>query len=110
MDNCDRCPTPTSVELHPGKDDNNPEANIYISYAYTYVIEMMLYLLPNIRLYMTFDGHWCDQFTHDTKEQHDNAVKSICIYLQDTNYKGLVLIPTKIMVLDCYVGTYFEEL
>ena len=110
MNNWYGFPTPIRDELPIEKDYNTPEAESDCPYAYNYDIGMILYLVSNIRLYISFAVHWCDQFTHNIKEQHDNSVKSICMHLQDTKYKGLVLNPIIIMMLDCYVNTYFERL
>ena len=81
MNNCDECPTSTRLEVTIRKDDNNPLEIINCTYAYTYVIGMMLYLASNTWIYIPFDVHWRDQFTNNTNEQHDNTVKSICMYL-----------------------------
>ena len=67
IDNYDGFTTSTRVYVPLRIDDNNPETNIYCPNEYTYVIGMMLYLASNIRPFITFDGHWCDLFTYETK-------------------------------------------
>ena len=67
MNNWDEWPTSTWVELPLRKYDNITEARRDFPSAYPYVIGMMLYLVSNIRLYIYYDVHWCNQFTHNKK-------------------------------------------
>ena len=67
MEHCNGLPTPTKVEeplgtYAYGSEDKRDWTNSYAS-----VIGMMLYLASNIRPFITFDGHWCDLFTYETK-------------------------------------------
>ena len=46
----------------------------------------------------------------NTKVSHETAVKRICRYLQGTKDNGLVLNPSKKLVVDCYADTDFAGL
>ena len=63
---------------------------------------MMLYMASNRRPDISFDVHQCARLTHNTKAPHKAAVKRVYWYLQGTKDNGLVLNPSKKLVLDCY--------
>ena len=63
-------------------------------------IGMMFYLASNTRPDISLVVHQCAQFTHHTKASYDMDVKSIFHYFQCTKDKGLVLNPSKKMVVD----------
>ena len=71
---------------------------------------MMLYLASNTRPDISFAVHQCARFTHNTKVSHETDVKRICRYLQGTKDNGLVFIPSKKLVVDCYDDADFEGL
>ena len=49
--------------------------------------------------------HKCAWFTHNINTPHESAVKRICWYIYGTKDKGMVLNPSKIMVVDCYINS-----
>ena len=71
---------------------------------------MLLYLSSNSRPDIAFAVHQCARFTHSPKKSHGQAVKRIIRYLKATETKGLIMKPTKILTLDCYVDADFTGL
>ena len=110
MENFNGLPTPTKVEALLGIDANGSEAKRDWPNSYASVIGMMLYLEPNTIPDISFAVHQCARFTHKTKALHETAVKRICRYLQGTKDNGLVLNPTKKLVVDCYADADFAGL
>ena len=110
IDNWYGFPTSTRVYVTLRKDDDNPEANIYFPNAFPYVIGMMLYLVSNRIPDILSAVCWCDQLTHNTKQQHDNKLKTKRLHTKETKFKVIVLHLIKIILLDCYGDTYFERL
>ena len=103
-------PTPTKVESPLGTDANVSEANRDWPNSYASFIVMIFYLESNTRPDISFAVHQCARFTHNTKESHETAVKSICRYLQGTKENGLVFNSSKKLVVDCYSDAYFAGL
>ena len=71
---------------------------------------MMLYLASNTISDISFSVHQCAQFTHTNKVSHETAVKRIYRYLQGTKDNGIVFIPSKKLVVDCYADADFSVL
>ena len=95
MDHCNGFPTPDKVEALLGTDENSPEDKIDQTNSYASIIGMIFYLQSNERPAVSFAIHQCDQFTHNTKESYETAVRRICRYLQGTKENGLVFNPYK---------------
>jgi hypothetical protein len=55
---------------------------------------MLLYLSNNSRRDIAYAVHHCARFSHNPKESHAQAVKTIVCYLKRTRNKGLVLNPS----------------
>ena len=110
MDHYNGLSTTTKVEAPFGTDANGSDAKRDWTNSYAYFIGMMLYLASNTRPDISFAVHQCARFTHNTKVSHETAVKRIFRYLQGTNLNGLVLNPSKKMVVDCYADADFAGL
>ena len=110
MENWNGLKTPSKVEAPLGTFANGYETNRYYPNFYASVTVMKLYLALKKRPDISFAVHQYARFTHNTKESHETAVKRICWYLQGTKENGLVLNPSKKMVVDCYVDAYFAGL
>ena len=103
MDHCNGLPTITKIESPLGTYKNGYEAKRYCPNSYTYVIRMILYLEYNTRPDIYFYFNQCVWFTHNTNESYEIDLEMICWYLQNTKDKGLILNPSKIIVVDFYV-------
>ena len=69
---------------------SNPYAYFY---GFFYIYHQTQYHISPLFLSL------CTSFNHNTKASHDTLVNSICQYFQITNYKGLVLNLSKIIVV-----------
>ena len=78
MDHCNGLPTPTKFEAPLGKEVNGYEAKRDWHNSYDSVIRMILYLVSNTKLDISFSGHHCAFFIHKNKASHDTAVSRIC--------------------------------
>ena len=88
-----------------GTDKNGPE--FAEQWSYSSVVGMLLYLAANSRPEIAYVVHQCARFTHNPKASHGAAVKQICLYLQGTKTKGLILKPSKQLTVDCFVDADF---
>ena len=81
------------------------------SWSYPSIIGMLLYLSTNTRPDITFAVSQAARFTHDPKESHAKAIKTIVRYLAKTKDKGtIVKKPTSAIKLDCFVDADFAGL
>ncbi len=72
---------------------------------------MLLYLTTNTRPDIKFAVSQAARFTHDPKQSHASAVKTIVRYLAKTRTKGMIVkCPTLELKLDCYVDADFAGL
>ena len=88
-----------------GTDKNGPE--FAEQWSYSSVVGMLLYVAANSRSEIAYVVHQCARFTHNPKASHGAAVKQICLYLQGTKTKGLILKPSKQLTVDCFVDADF---
>ena len=68
---------------------------------------MLLYLVENSQPEIAYAVHQCARFTHNPKASHGNAVKRICHYLKRMKTKGMILNPSKQLLVDCLVDVDF---
>jgi len=52
----------------------------------------------------------CARFVHNTRRSHEEAVERIGRYLKGTREEGLILRPTGVLDIDCYVDADFAGL
>ena len=102
--------TPTKVEAPIGTDRNIPKAKRYFTNSYASFVGMILYLVSNTVPDISFAIHNCSWFTYNTKASTDTEVRRIWWHLWDIKDKGLVLNPSKIMVVYFYVDADFGGL
>jgi hypothetical protein len=69
-----------------------------------------MFLANNSRPDIAFATHQCARFTHNTKQSHATAVKTIVRYLKGTRTRGLIFSPQPNLALDCYVDADFAGL
>ena len=107
LENCNPNRTPAKALL--GKDpDGEPMSE---SWGYPSVIGMLLYLSTNTRPDITFAVSQAARFTHNPKDSHASAIKTIVRYLAKTKDKGtIVRKPTSALKLDCFVDADFAGL
>ena len=107
LEGCNPNCVPATSQL--GKD---PEGEPMLEYwSYPSVIGMVLYLTNNTRPDITFAVSQAAQFTHEPKQLHASAVKTIVRYLAKTADKGtIVKKPTSVFKLDCFVDANFAGL
>ena len=68
---------------------------------------MMLYPGANSHPEITFAVHQCGCFTHAPKDSHAKAIKCILCYLNRTKDQGIILHPSKQLMVDCFVDAAF---
>ncbi len=90
-----------------GKDLDGRTASGSINYAS--VIGMLLYL-GHSRPDISFAMHQCAQYTHSSKQSHEDALKRIGHYLKGTLTKGLILNLSNDFRIDCYPDADFAGL
>ena len=99
--------TPAEHEtLGTDKDGDPPDG----TFNYASVVGMMQYLQAHSRPDITFAVSQCARFIHNTRRSHEEALLRIGQYLKRTADKGLILMPSKIMELDCFVDADFAGL
>ena len=69
-----------------------------------------MYLSTNSRPDITYSVHQCARFTHSPKNSHTLAVKRIIRYLKGTATKGMVIHPTDVYTVNCFVDADFAGL
>ena len=80
------------------------------SWEYASVVGMLMYLANNTRPDIAYATHQCARFTHKPRASHALAIKRIVRYLIGTKDKGLILEPSKDIMVDCYVDADFAGL
>ena len=63
------------------------------NWEYASIVGMLLFLTNNSRPDIAYVVHQCYIFTHQPKSFHGSASKRIIRYLQEGEYKGLVISP-----------------
>ena len=107
MSDCNTKGTPKSTSPL-GTDKDGPV--FCKDWDYASIVGMGMYLCNNTRPDIQYVVHQCARFSHSPKASHGVALKQICKYLQGTKDKGIVLKPSIIMKLDCYVDANFAGL
>jgi hypothetical protein len=99
--------TPAAAEpLVLDADGDPPNA----TYSYPSVVGMLQYLQAHSRPDITFAVSQCARFTHRTRRSHEVAVERIGQYLKATQDEGLILQPTGLFDIECYVDADFAGL
>jgi hypothetical protein len=81
------------------------------SWSYPSVIGMLLYLSTNTRPDIAFAVSQAARFTHDPKQSHASAVKTIIRYLKKTLENGTIVTKPKTkLTLDCFTDADFAGL
>ena len=96
--------SPNHTPASPVALGSNPdEPSFNEQWHYSSIVGMLLFLANNSRPDIAFATHQCACFSHNTKQSHASAVKSIVRYLKGTSTKGLIFKPQNNLALDCYV-------
>ena len=74
---------------------------------YRSIIGMLLYLTTNTRPDCALAVSQAARFSHDPKQSHATAVKTIVRYLKRTSDKGMIVRPTGVLSLEDYVDASF---
>ena len=107
MQDCKANRTPAVKEAL-GKDpDGVPFSG---PWNYRSVVGMLLYLSTNSRPDITYAVSQVCRFTHDPKESHATAVKTIIRYLKGTKAMGTIIKPTGSLDLAAYCDADFAGL
>ena len=100
---------PNKVPAQPGtalgKDADGPPMSE--SWSYPSVIGMLLYLSTNTRPDITMAVSQVARFTHDPKQSHAQAVKTLVRYLKGTKDKGSIIRPSGTLSVNCMVDASF---
>ena len=89
----------------------DPEgALISESWSYPSIIGMLLYLSTNTRPDIAFAVSQVARFTHNPKQSHAIAVKTIARYLKGTIDQGTIVKTATQLCLDCFVDADFAGL
>ena len=68
---------------------------------------LLLYLGANSHPEIAYAFHQCAHFRHPPKDSHAKAVKHILCYLNQTKDKGIILHPSKQLIVDCFMDADF---
>ncbi|KAI2509575.1 hypothetical protein MHU86_4836 [Fragilaria crotonensis] len=99
-------PTPASDILGSHKD--SPPFDH--SFNYRSVLGKIMYLSSNTRCELSVSNHQCARFSVDPRVPHGVALKRIGRYLLGTRDKGMIILPTTDLTLDCYADADFAGL
>ena len=99
--------TPASVK--PLVADKNGE-RAHELYNYASVVGMMGYLRGHARPDIAHAVSQCARFTHAPRRSHELALERIGMYLNATKDKGIILRPSQLLHVDCYVDADFAGL
>ena len=80
------------------------------SWNYRSIVGMLLYLSTNTRPDISFAVSQVARFSHNPKQSHATAVKTIVRYLSGTKEKGTIFHKPKKLYLDCFVDADFAGL
>jgi hypothetical protein len=99
--------TPTQQSALPADKDGEPPDG---TFNYSSVIGMLQYLQGHSRPDITFAVSQCARYMHKPRRSHEQALICIGQYLKLTQDKGLVLRPSSVLNLDCFVDADFAGL
>ncbi len=77
------------------------------TWNYRSLIGMLNYLATSTRPDITFAVHQCARFTTNPRHIHELAIQRIVRYLKGTSTKGIILKPSSLHNLDCFVDADF---
>jgi len=80
------------------------------TYNYASVLGMMQYLQGHSRPDITYAVSQCSRYTHRVRRSHEIALERIGQYLKGTQDDGLILKPTSLFDVDCFVDADFAGL
>ena len=80
------------------------------AWNYRSIVGMLLYLSTNSRPDIAFSVSQVARFSHNPKQSHASAVKTIIRYLSGTKTKGIIYKRPEHLTLDCYVDADFAGL
>ena len=69
-----------------------------------------MYIASNSQPEIQFYFHKCDIFTHNYRASHEDAIICTYRYLKETQKKGIIIIPTIKLRVNCYVDYEFTGL
>ena len=109
IEDCNAKQTPCSTTPL-GTDANGPPHDE--AWAYASAVGMLMYLAGNAHPEIAYAVHQCARFTHCPKASHTSAIKHLAKYLKGIldHDLGLILNPSNILTLDCYVDADFAGL
>lgn len=107
MTECNPNRTPTTREALGSDPEGKPMED---SWNYRSIIGMLLYLTTNTRPDIAFAVSQVARFSHNPKNSHASAVKTILRYLAGTKDKGVIYKRPKKLVLDCFVDADYAGL
>ena len=111
MDDFNPKTTPTAEQAPLGADAKvNPKQYQYW-WKHASVIGIMIYVASNFCLEIYFSVHHCARFAHNPNHSSEKSVLSICKYIQGTckdgKSEGLFNLPSRKMIVDCYIDAGF---
>jgi hypothetical protein len=107
MNECNSNKTPATRECLGSDPDGKPMEE---TWNYRSIVGMLLYLSTNSRPDIAFAVSQVARFSHDPKQSHASAVKTIIRYLSGTKTKGTIYQRPEHLTLDCYVDADFAGL
>jgi hypothetical protein len=99
--------TPAAAEPLVLDADGDPPDS---TYSYPSVVGMLQYLQAHSRPDITFAVSQCARYVHRTRRSHEVAVERIGQYLKGTQDEGLILRPTGLFDIECFVDADFAGL
>ena len=107
LTNCNPNRTPTTKEALP-LDPEGPRMTD--TWNYQSIVGMLLYLSTNTRPDIAFAVSQVARFSHNPKQSHATAVKTIIRYLAGSKNEGTIFKPPKKLFLDCFVDADYAGL
>jgi hypothetical protein len=77
------------------------------TWNYRSIIGMLIYLATSTRPDIAFAVHQCARFTTNPRRVHELAIRRIVRYLKGTSTKGIIMKPSSLCNLDCFVDADF---
>ena len=97
-----------------GTDYLGNEANSKNEWKYASVIGILMYIVINSSIDITFSVNQCVRFTHNFKYSHEKDILHIFKYLKgnskNVKHKRLIIYPSKNIQVECYVGADFSRM
>ena len=107
MKDCNPNRTPTTKEAL-GMDPDGKRMTE--KWNYRSIVGMLLYLSTNTRPDISYAVSQVARFSHNPKQSHASAIKTIIRYLAGSKNKGTIFHRPKKLHLDCYVDADFAGL